>query len=131
MGLTNRTYRLLFGITLLVSLYLDLASVPYVMIGLALFEAATNLRIPRVVSHLRHQHNDEQEGSLGIAFRARTGFEAERAWRLVVAAFLFLSLVVFPKALWFMPWFMGFAITGAGISGVCPVFLGLKWAGLK
>lgn len=129
--MSNRTYRLLFGITLLVSLYFDLEPVLYGIIALALFEAITNLRVPRVVSRLRHYDDDGQEGSLGIAFRVRTGFEAERAWRMVVALFLILSLVVFPRTLWFMPWFMGFAITGAGISGVCPVFLGLKWVGLK
>jgi hypothetical protein len=33
--------------------------------------------------------------------------------------------------LWFFPWFMGFAIMGAGASGICPVLLGLRWAGFK
>lgn len=130
--MTNRFYRLLFGITLLVSLYFDLQYVIYALVALATFEAATNLRIPRVVSTLRTgAEGDPCEGSLGIAFRARTGFEAERGWRLTVAALLCISLFAYPKTLWFFPWFMGFAIMGAGISGVCPVFLALKWAGLK
>ena len=33
--------------------------------------------------------------------------------------------------LWFFPWFMGFAILGAGASGVCPVLLGLKYIGFR
>jgi hypothetical protein len=130
--MTNRFYRLLFGIALLVSLYFDLQYVIYALVALAAFEAATNLRIPRVVSRLRTgTDGDPCEGSLGIAFRARTSFEAERGWRLAVAALLCVSLFAYPKTLWFFPWFMGFAIMGAGISGVCPVFLALKWAGLK
>lgn len=129
--MSNRTYRLLFGLSLLLSLYFELQTALDALIALALFEAATNLRVPRVLCRLSHHDSDAQEGSLGIAFRVRTGFEAERVWRLVVATFLVVSLFVFPKTLWFLPWFMGFAITGAGISGVCPVFLALRWAGFR
>ena len=38
--MSNRFYRLLFGIALLVSLYFDLHTVIYGLIALALFEAA-------------------------------------------------------------------------------------------
>jgi hypothetical protein len=129
---SNRFYRLLFGIALLLSLYFDLYPVMYGLIGLAMFEGATNLRVARLVSRLRSGNDgDPYEGSLGIAFKARTRFEAERGWRMTVALMLIVSMFVYPKALWFFPWFMGFAIMGAGISGVCPVFLALKWVGLK
>ena len=122
----------MFGITLLVSLYFDLYQAVNALMALALFEAVTNLRIPRIVSKLRlGNEGDPTEGSLGIQFRARTRFEAERAWRLAVTAMLAISLFIYPDTLWFFPWFMGFAIMGAGVSGVCPVFLALKWAGLK
>jgi hypothetical protein len=123
---------LLFGITLLVALYFDLRLVVYGLICLTLFEAITNLRVPRLISRLTNQPEcDPDEGCLGVAFKVRTGFEAERALRLLVALFLLTSLEVFPDPLWFFPWFMGFALLGAGISGVCPMFLALKWAGLK
>jgi hypothetical protein len=121
-----------FGAALLVSLYLDLNQLIWVLIGLTVFEALTNQRIPRVVSQLRYGNNgDPMEGSLGIVFRNRTSFEAERGWRLLVATMLTISVFVYPEVLWFFPWFMGFAILGAGISGVCPMFLALKWLGLK
>lgn len=130
--MSNRTYRLLFGTTLLLTLYFDQYLVIYIMIGLALAEAVTNIRIPSVISRIRYNKDcDPCEGSLGIAFKARTNFEAERGWRIAVSAMLLISLLVYPQLLWFFPWFMGFAVMGAGISGVCPVFLGLKWAGLK
>lgn len=129
--MSNRVYRLLFGVTLLLSLYFDLYSVLYALIGLSLFEGITNLRVPCVVSRVRNRECNPFEGSLGIAFKAHTRFEAERGLRILVAAFMGLSLIIMPDTLWFFPWFMGFAITGAGISGVCPMFLALKWAGLR
>ncbi len=130
--MSNRFYRLVFGTLLLLALYFDWQPVLYGLVAVALFEGVTNLRIPRLVCRLRTGSDcDPAEGSLGIAFDIRTGFEAERGWRLLVATMLAISLFVYPQMLWFFPWFMGFAIMGAGISGVCPMFLALKWAGLK
>jgi hypothetical protein len=129
--MSNRLYRLSFGVTLLLALYFELNMVTLGLITLALFEGTTNLRIPRLICALRGRQDDPCEGSLGITFKARTAFEAERGWRLAVALMLLVSLFAYPKTLWFFPWFMGFAIMGAGISGVCPVFLAMKWVGLK
>jgi len=130
--MSNRLYRMIFGLTLLLALYFDANQVVFALVGLAAFEAITNLRIPLLVSRLRYDNNgDPDEGSLGIQFHSRTSFEAERGFRLTVAAILTISLFAYPDALWFFPWFMGFAILGAGVSGVCPVFLAMKWAGLK
>lgn len=130
--MSNRLYRLLFGAALLVSLYFDLYQAVYALIALTVFEAITNLSIARIVSQLRTgKTEDPTEDALGIRFKTRTAFEAERGWRLAVAIMLVISVFVYPDELWFFPWFLGFAILGAGISGVCPVFLGLTWAGLK
>jgi len=130
--MSNRIYRLLFGATLLTALYLDLPPAVYALIALASTEGLTNLRIPRLLSRWRHGHDgDPAEGGLGIDFPRRFGFESERAWRLAVAAMLATSYLLYPGPLWFFPWFMGFAILGAGISGVCPVLLLLKWAGFR
>ncbi len=130
--MSNRLYRLLFGALLLVALYFDLYPLIYALSAMAVLEAVTNLRIPVIVSRLRGTTEpDASEGSLGIAFHTRTNFEAERGWRLLVAAMLAISVFAFPEPLWFLPWFMGFAILGAGVSGVCPMFLALKWAGLR
>jgi len=129
---SNRLYRMIFGLTLLLALYFDIDQAVYALVGLAIFEAITNLRIPLLVSRLRyHNDGDPDEGSLGIQFPVRTPFEAERGWRLTVASMLAISVFAFPDALWFFPWFMGFAILGAGVSGVCPMFLAMKWIGLK
>jgi hypothetical protein len=130
--MSNRIYRLVYGAMLLCALYLDLYPVLYALIGLAVFEAVTNVRVPGLVSRLRFgNEGDPKEGSLGIQFVERCSFEAERGWRLTVASLLSVSILAFPETLWFVPWFMGFAILGAGVSGVCPMFLALKWAGLR
>ncbi len=130
--MSNRLYRLTLGIALLIFLYFDLRPALYGLIALLALEALTNLRLPNLVYRLRGRRDgDPQEGSLGIPFKVRTRFEAERAWRLIVGFFLLLSVVLFPHTLWFFPWFMGITIMGAGLSGVCPAYLALKWAGLK
>ena len=116
----------------MIALYLDVAYLLYALIAIAAFEAVTNLRIPRAVSRSRFgTDGDPTEGCLGIHFTQRTGFEAERGWRLSVASILAISTFLYPDALWFLPWFMAFAILGAGVSGVCPTLLALKWAGLR
>ncbi len=130
--MSNRLYRTIFGATLLLALYFDVNQAVYALAGLAAFEAITNLRIPLLVSRLRYDNDgDPDEGSLGIQFRAHTSFEAERGFRLFVATMLLISTFAYPDALWFFPWFMSFAILGAGVSGVCPMFLAMKWIGLK
>ena len=130
--MSNRLYRLIYGALLLIGLYFDQTILIYVLIGLATFEAITNVRIPKLISKIRlGNEGDPQEGTIGIDFTVRTNFEAERGWRITVAAMLALSIFAFPNTLWFFPWFMGFAIFGAGISGVCPMFLLMKWIGLK
>ena len=130
--MSNRQYRLLFGALLLTALYFEQTIIIYFLISLAIFEAITNLRLPIIISRLRYEHDgDPTEGEIGINFTVRSGFEAERGWRLTVATMIFLSIFIFPEALWFIPWFMGVAILGAGVSGVCPMYLVIKWIGLK
>ena len=61
----------------------------------------------------------------------RINFEAERALRLVVAATLVITYILFPNQAWFLPWFVGVMLTFAGVSRFCPMVLALKWIGLK
>ena len=66
---------MIFGVMLLLALYFDANPVVYALVGLTAFEAATNLRIPLVVSRLRYQNDGSpDEGSLGIQFYTRTSF---------------------------------------------------------
>lgn len=130
--MTDRTYRTLLGAALLVVLYFDLTLAMYGIITLLLLEGITNLRLPMIACMVRKCIIAEApvyEDSSSIS-AAKFNFESERVWRLVVGVFLLIgySLV---DALWFFPWFMGFAIFGAGLSEVCPVLLAVRWVGFK
>ena len=104
----------------------------YALIIVVLLEGITNLRIPVLISEMRFDNSgDSTEGTLGITFRERFGFDAERAWRLLLGSVLIVVYVFFYDEVWYLAWFMGFAIRGAGLSGVCPLFISLKWAGFR
>ena len=130
--MSNRIYRLLYGLILLIALYFEVSYLVYALVIIGLVEAITNWRIPVLISRLRFNNDgNANEGSLGINFKQRIPFDAERAWRIAVSVMMIISYFIFPDILWFFPWFMGFAILGAGVSGVCPVYLGIKWAGFR
>lgn len=129
-----RTYRLILGALLLVSLYFDLGYLMHALIAILFFEGITNWRLPLLVQKMRGNSTITTGPDISQApthREYRFNFEAERAWDLLAALILLITYVLFYNKLWFFPWFMGFAIFGAGVSGVCPMLAGLKWAGLK
>ena len=129
--MTDRTYRASLGLLLLISLYFDLEWLMYGIILLLFIEGISNFRLPVLVSAARHYFNPEYQVYTPVpASSARFNIESERVWRFVVGLFLLLSYS-FIDALWFFPWFMGFAIFGAGLSDVCPVLLAIRWFGFK
>lgn len=132
--MSDRAYRLIFGALLLLALSFDLNYVIYFLIGLSLFEGITNWRVPRLVTRLRAHKTGTVQPDVSftpVNTPFRFSFEAERVWRFVVAIVLFVTSVLFYEQLWFFPWFMGFAIFGAGASGICPMFMAIKWLGFK
>lgn len=127
--MSDRNYRLLFGLSILVVLYFDLTYAMYGLIGLILAEGITNWRIPLLVSRFT-----QQPGANALpmeSFDFKWPLHGERAWRLAVGFMLLLTAVLFNEIAWFLPWFMGFSILGAGVSGVCPALLGLRFAGCR
>lgn len=128
--MSDRTYRLILGMLLLVSLYFDIGYLMYFLIGMLFFEGVTNLRVPLLLGKPQGKSADNSDLA-PIQQRNRFKLEAERAWRLIVGLMLLITYVFFYDEMWFFPWFMGFAIFGAGASGVCPVLIGVKWAGCR
>jgi len=131
---TDRNYRFLFAIALLGALYLDSQAALRVLIGLLFFEGVTNWRLSLLTTRIRYRGRAPPCRTCDLAVHAvgpPLPFEAERAWRLLMGTTLLIACEVFPAALWFFPWFMGFAILGAGVSGVCPILIGLQWAGFR
>jgi hypothetical protein len=132
--MSDRVYRSLLGLALLVGLYFELPELIYSLIAMLFFEGLTNLRLPKLVCHFRSCVNmqnviaEYQVDQINPNFRF--AMESEQAWRLLVGLLLLVTYQYYDQ-LWFFPWFMGFAIFGAGLSGLCPVLLAIRWIGFR
>ena len=120
------------GSALLLTLYFELGGLVYVLAALVIFEAVTNLRIVRLLIKLTGAPVSGVCNAISPnAVRAsRFNFPAERAWQLSMGPILILSYA-FGNTLWFIPWFIGLAVMGAGLSGVCPWLIALRAIGFK
>jgi hypothetical protein len=128
--MNERIFRLMLGALLLVILVFEWTTLLYIYIVIITVEGLTNWRIPTLLTKLRHgpsylEITADKSGSY------KYNFEAERAFRLVIAFFLVVSCFVFPKTLWFFPWFVGFALSMAGITGICPISISFKKLGFR
>ena len=122
----ERVYMFSVGVALLAALYFDLPWLVYALIGLMVFEGLTNLRAANLFMPAA------AATAPSVPERSpRFNFSAQRAWHLVMAMVLTVSYALFYGELWFFTWFVGFAVTGAGLSGVCPVLIFLRMAGFK
>ncbi len=121
------------GALILAALYFEQNTIIYVLSLWLLFEGATGILMTRL-SHKLIPIADPV-GLTTFRTHQRFDFEALRATRIIIAFFLggaFLLLNEYHiEVLWFFPWFMGFALLGAGVSGVCPILLISKWTGFK
>jgi len=130
--MTERTYRLIIGLSLLGMLYTDSRPAVYGLIALMILEAVTNWRIPLLVSRLRGGVTEIDKRSGNERCHAcKFSFEAERALRLVFSMVLLVTYVLFSRDLWLFPWFSAFALTVAGLSGICPMLLFLEKMGFR
>lgn len=127
--MTERSFRIIMGLWLVTGLYLNNVVIIYVLIGVLIVEGITSCRVPLLICKIRFGvgHCGFEKKSL----TPRVPFEAERALRFIVA--LFISLPLYPglEYLWWFPWFIAFALIGAGFSGICPMVLALRYAGLR
>ena len=122
--MSTRVYRLLMGLSLLSALFLSMPYVVYILCAIFLFEGITGWRIPILISHIIDKDKAfpfDQDSLCSTPTSRRYDFESERLFDFVVACLLLLSYVLYPHYLWFLPWFLGFAITGAGVTGICPM----------
>jgi DNA helicase TIP49 (TBP-interacting protein) len=122
----ERLFMFLFGVLILLGLYFDRSEILYVIAALSLFEGVTNFRMSSLLSSMLGENTP-----VPINENSRFSFDAIRAWRLVIGSAVLMSGVFFFDQLWFLAWFVGFAVAGAGISGVCPVFIMLKRMGFR
>jgi len=131
--MSERMYLFVMGAFILITLYFEQTFMIYVFSLWLLFEGITGVFLTRLSHKLIPIA--EPVGLTTFRTQQRFDFEALRAARILIAAFLggafFLLNEYDIEVLWFFPWFMGFAILGAGVSGVCPIVLLTKWIGFK
>lgn len=131
--MSERIYLFLIGATVLFALYFEIEMLIYGLCLFLIFEGVTNLRL----TTLSQQWLKKELPSGLIVFntKVRFNFDALLAWRILVVFVLGGSFMLLTQYnvefIWFVPWFMGFAILGAGISGVCPALLVLRWLGFR
>lgn len=132
--MSERFFRLIIGSVLLSILYFELHQAIPVLLTLLILEGISKQRISLLVTRWRlagQQPFADSSEFTPVTRPIRFDFDAERAWRITVASMLAVAFYLFAEQLWFFPWFMGFAIFGAGLSGVCPVLITLKLIGFR
>ena len=127
--MSERHFRIVLGVWLILGLYLNIIEIVYALIGLLLFEGLTNQRIPKLVYKLRSTADHPQPQQPGT--NSRFTFEAERVLRFLIALFVLLPMFQGLEIIWWLPWFVGFALIGAGLSGICPMVMTLKRIGFR
>lgn len=131
--MTERMYLFLVGAYILLALYLENTYMIYGLSAFLVLEGISGIRLTRLMQKARHV--SLSSGLVYFNTKARFGIDGLSAWRVFVAIVLVATYVLIHEygydVLWFFPWFMGFAILGAGASGICPVLLALRWAGFK
>ncbi|MDA8389438.1 MAG: hypothetical protein M0Z76_01670 [Gammaproteobacteria bacterium] len=132
--MSDRLYRLLVGATLLVALFFQWHNVVLGLIAMLTLEGLSSARLPWLVTCARTKlfgRTSCPQFTTGTGARSRFQFEAERAWRLMAAVMLVVGIVNYHDIFWFLPWFLGFGMLGAGLSGVCPMLITARWLGFR
>ncbi len=132
--MSDRLYRLVVGATLLVALFFQWQNVVFALIAMLALEGLSNARVPWLVTCARIKcfgHASCPPSCLAADTPSRFPFEAERAWRLNAAAMLLIGVINYHDIFWFLPWFLGFGMLGAGLSGVCPMLITARWLGFR
>jgi hypothetical protein len=131
--MSDRAYLFFVGLYILGALYMGADLMIYILVVVMLFEGVTGLTIMGLTQKIRKVKLDS--GLLKYESRHRFNFDAIRVLRIffpLMMAAAYMAVYEYDiEVLWFIPWFFGFAILGAGVSGVCPMVLGIRWLGFR
>ena len=131
--MSDRVYLFVVGIYILIALYLGIDLMIYALVVVMLFEGVTGLTLTRLTQKIRKVNLDP--GLLKYETKTRFNFDGFRALRITFVIALTASYIGVNEydieVIWFLPWFLGFALVGAGVSSVCPVLLAMRWIGFK
>ncbi len=127
--MTERGFRIILGLWLIVGLYFNSVEIIYALIAMLILEGVTNCNVPLLVCKVRF--GAKHPGCEKKLATSKISFEAERALRFIVVLFISLPFIPGLEFLWWLPWFIGFALIGAGFSGICPLVISLRYIGLR
>lgn len=127
--MTERWYRLVQGVYLIIALYLEHDLMVYGFMVLLSFEAVTNLRLPVILSRFRF--GTPVADSYNHTSNCTFNIDSERLLRLVVVLFLLMSYVYFSEPIWFFPWFIAAMLLLAGITNICPMVMMFQYLGFR
>ena len=131
--MSDRAYLFSVGACILLSLYFEVDLMIYILVTVMLIEGVTGFTLTRLTQKIRNVKLES--GLLSYPTKQRFNFDGFRALRIVFSLVLTASYLAVNEydyeIIWFFPWFLGFALLGAGISSVCPVLLGMRWLGFR
>lgn len=131
--MSERLFLFAVGVFILISLYIEIDMMIYILCLALLFEAIMDIRLTTLSQKLMSR--TVPAGLTVFQTQARFDFEALRVLRIVISVSLAGAFILIHNyhidVLWFVPWFLGFAILGAGVSGICPAMLFIRWLGFR
>ena len=127
--MTERWYRLLQGMYLLVALYIENHAMIYTFMIVLTLEALTNIRLTMLLPSVSSSKEacEERQNEKCFTFSV----DSERLLRLIVVLFLLFSYVLFPEPIWFFPWFVAAMLLLAGITNICPMVMMFQYLGFR
>ena len=127
--MTERWYRLIQGVYLIIALYLEHDPMVYGFMVLLSIEVVTNLTLPVVLSRFRFGTPlaDSDNQTSNCIFN----IDSERLLCLVVVLFLLMSYVYFSERIWFFPWFIAAMLLLAGIINICLMVMMFQYLGFR
>lgn len=131
--MSERLFLFALGAFILISLYIEIDMMIYILCLWLLFEAIMDIRLTTLSQKVMSR--TIPAGLTVFQTQVRFDFEALRALRIVISVSLAGAFILINEyhidVLWFVPWFLGFAILGAGVSGICPAMLLIRWLGFR
>ena len=127
--MTERWYRLIQGIYLLVALYIESELMILGLVTVLSIEALSNIQLPSVVSRIRYRNLAESHED--YTNWSPMDLNSERLLKIVVIVLLVLGCILFPDITWFLPWFVAAMLLLAGITNICPMVMMFRYIGFE
>jgi len=127
--MTERWYRLLQGIYLIIALYIESDAMMYTFMAVLTLEAVTNIRLSMLLMSVSNSKLPAEDINSEKCYTF--SIDSERLLRVVVVLFLLFSYVLFPEPIWFFPWFVAAMLFLAGITNICPMVMMFQFLGFR